>query len=131
MKYLNKFNESTLTELEKFNNLKSFCNESLAYLIDEGFVVLIGVSNHYQIELRKDPYGSFKYEAIKEDFLPFIEAIHDKYQILTLDRTNKNNIRLNGLRSNGEYLMDDLIEENVSIGFPILSIKFNISSGNY
>lgn len=109
--------------------LKTFCNECLVYLLDEGFVVLVSsFSNNYQIELRKDPYGSFKFEKIREDFLPFIEALHDKYEILKLDRNNKNNIRVNGLRSNGEYLMDDLIDEKVSIDFPILSITFRIAN---
>ena len=124
-----KFNEGVTSEGLK--NIKDFCNECLVYLLDEGFVVFVTASNNYQVELRKDPYGSFRFETIKEDFLSFIEALHDKYEILRLDRNDKSNIKVNGLRSNGEYLMDDLIEENVSIDFPILSIIFNISAGKY
>ena len=126
MKFIKKFNESKID----LQDVKKYCNECLAYLIDEGFVVYVTSPSDafgYEVELRKEPYQSFNFDTIKEDFLTFLEAIHDKYEILTLQRTNPNNIKVNGLRSNGEYLMDDLIDEKVSVEFPILSIIFRIN----
>ena len=127
MKYLKKFNESKI-DLE---DLQKYCNECLAYLIDEGFVVNIYTFNNkiYEFEFRKDPLESFNFYTINEDFLTFLEALNDKYEILKLGNS-QNNIRINGLRKDGEYLIDDLMYENVSVDFPILSILFKIQEKN-
>jgi hypothetical protein len=127
MKYLKKFNESKI-DLE---DLQKYCNECLAYLIDEGFVVNIYTFNDkvYEFEFKKEPYQSFSFDTIKEDFLTFLEVLNDKYEILKLNNS-QNNIRINGLRKDGEYLIDDLMYENVSVDFPILSILFKIQEKN-
>jgi len=127
MKYLKKFNESKI-DLE---DLQKYCNECLAYLIDEGFVVNIYTFNNkiYEFEFRKDPLESFNFYTINEDFLTFLEALNDKYEILKLGN-GQNNIRINGLRKDGEYLIDDLMYEIFSVDFPILSILFKIQEKN-
>ena len=123
MKYLKKFNESKID----LQDVKEYCNECLVYLIDEGFVVNVTSPSYYgyEVEFRKEPLKSFDFESIKVDFLTFLEAIQEKYNIIDIDRFG-NNIKINGLRTNKEYSIDDLVHENVIVDFHILSINFKI-----
>ena len=94
MKYLKKFNESNTLDVE---DVKSFCNQYLAYLLDDKSfnldiydntifddgddggneieIVLYCPSNH-------DPYFtelSRYWRDIKDDFIPFLNVLNDRY----------------------------------------------------
>jgi hypothetical protein len=124
MKFIKKFNESKID----LQDVKKYCNECLAYLIDEGFVVYVTSPGfyYYQIEFIKETKQSFSFDVIKDDFLTFLEAIQNKYEILGLERTNTYNIVINGIKSGKQYYYMDLIDENFSVDFPIHSIIFRI-----
>lgn len=100
----------------------------LSNLIDEGFVVNVTSPGfyYYQIEFIKETKQSFSFDVIKDDFLTFLEAIQNKYEILGLERTNTYNIVINGIKSSKQYYYMDLIDENFSVDFPIHSIIFRI-----
>lgn len=94
MKYLRKFFES-FGNSEIKEELQNFCNENLAYLLDEGFEVRViwtpncdawrikfsKIGERYP-DLRKvERSKSFYWRDIKDDFIPFFEMLDTKYEI--------------------------------------------------
>jgi len=80
MKYLRKFFESS----NKKEELLNFCNENLAYLLDEGFDVYINDFVECYvifISLKRKPFD-FYWKDIKNDFIPFFEFLRIKYSII-------------------------------------------------
>jgi hypothetical protein len=109
MKHLRKYNESITIE-----DVELFVRNNLAYLLDDGYKLLfhekIGHPNftkfiqisigHTYTRKIDDNIGDFKYfrwEDIKDDFIPFIEVLNDKYKVgniifyrMFLDPSKKN-----------------------------------------
>ena len=80
MKYLKKYNESVSFE----NQLETFCKENLAYLIDEGYYVGLDeeVEDEDYLRITFTNMGkNFNWNDIKEDFIPFLELLKEKYEI--------------------------------------------------
>lgn len=85
MKYLKKFNESV------DNDIKLFCNNYLAYLLDDGFkIVYYNRANGIEVDIVKPTNASlldviglqiFSWNDIKDYFIPFIETLKDTYVI--------------------------------------------------
>ena len=93
MIYLKNFNESNydITEIQEF------CNNNLAYLIDDGFKINIqtnatsGVSSLMDYEYRisiKNSYDNlgtrnkkFSWESVKDEIVPFLLVLNDKYEV--------------------------------------------------
>lgn len=78
MRYLRKFNESTNDDLQ------SFCEDNLAYLIDEGFKVKVEESyfKRAKITIHKFSFPiwtKFTWDDVKDDVIPFLEILKDKY----------------------------------------------------
>jgi hypothetical protein len=78
MRYLRKFNESITDDLQ------SFCNDNLAYLIDEGFRVKVDrtENNQVKIEIHKfyfPNWTKFTWDDVKDDVIPFLDILRDKY----------------------------------------------------
>ena len=94
MKYLKKFFES-FGDKNIIEELQKFCNENLAYLIDEGFEVrVIWTPNCNALRIKFSKIGknfphlrdverskSFYWREIKDDFIPFFEMLDSKYEI--------------------------------------------------
>ena len=91
MKYLKKYNESVDSKLLE---LQEFCNSYLAYLIDAGFSVKCNHPSHYDenenmINIQKliapnnglIKRGSFSWNQIKDDFIPFYDVLSKKYSV--------------------------------------------------
>lgn len=78
MKYLKRYNESVV------NDLEVFCEESLAYLLDNGTLKLKvkeyktrnAIFLQSKVFLTSD---GVSWLDIKEDFIPFIELLSSKY----------------------------------------------------
>ncbi len=80
MRYLKTFESKTEEE-----DIRKFCEDNLAYLIDSGFRIDIVWQdmNYYDIYLIKDKLNdSFQWSDIKYDFIPFFEELNRKYEIL-------------------------------------------------
>jgi hypothetical protein len=97
MRYLRKYNENftdmTDPNLMKLqNDFRDFANDCLAYLVDEGFIISVAVRNTYdgcllEFTLVKNQddinFGSerinFTWNSIKDDFIPFLELVKEKF----------------------------------------------------
>ena len=76
MKYLKKF---LITEKVNIDNLQKFCDDSLAFIIDEGFNIYINEFTDYISILLKNDNNLFKWDDYKNDIIPFIEYLYEKY----------------------------------------------------
>ena len=98
MIYLKKFNESNSNKVEE---IKKFCEENLAYLIDAGFSLkYLDYSSHDNRELLNIDYQSiglnvflvrnstFKWDEVVNDFVPFLQMLDDKYGLIKLKPTS-------------------------------------------
>mgnify|MGYP003478237252 FL=1 len=86
MIYLKKFNEVNDPYDDYINKLEKISNDSLAYLIDEGFIISIKDNkvNYDSIEIkisknRTDSY--FKWSEVKDDIIQFLEFISESYEL--------------------------------------------------
>lgn len=80
MKYLKRFNESVDFE----ERLKDFCETHLAYLLDEGFeVVLQDLNETYdsEITVKRDDKGTFTWNEVKDHIVPFIIHLNKEYKL--------------------------------------------------
>ena len=97
MKHLKKFNES-INKLFENNNLeeleeevRNLCESSLPFLYDNGFepfvtdvedMILIELSKYETINGEQDnTLLTYSWDEIKEEFIPFMEMINEKYKI--------------------------------------------------
>jgi hypothetical protein len=86
MKHLKMFKES-LNDNE-VEELKEFCETSLAYLMDEGFDISCDLDKYLQLSLPgKSPsrYGTakdpFDWNDIKDHFIPFLQLLSRRYEL--------------------------------------------------
>ena len=134
MKYLKRF---LITERVDLNELQNFCDNTLAYLIDEGFKVDVNQSGYITIFLRKydgNRSDIFSWSDYKDEILPFIEYLYDKYnceeRICLIDKYNASeyikiaNPKL-GYHNKTEIKTNYL--ENLEIDYPLLGIFFFIN----
>jgi hypothetical protein len=85
MKYLKGFNESKIIDTSShelfISKLEDFCEESLAYLLDEGYYFNISDNGDYS-KIRFTFRGkNIIWNDIKDDFSPFLELLREKYDI--------------------------------------------------
>lgn len=83
MKHLKKFNES----YERKEELKDFCETHLAYLLDEGYEIFIKKDRDNSlllsltIDKNDEDYAEFKWNDIKDHFIPFLTHLSNNYEI--------------------------------------------------
>lgn len=94
MKYLKKFNEGSLTSTlttEMVADLRDFCRDHLAYLIDEGFTVRVTPTfygNECDIFIFKEVTERFTdivtndWSSIKDQIIPFLYMLNKHYTII-------------------------------------------------
>lgn len=80
MKHLKRFNESYNSSVTE---LKKFCNDYLAYLIDAGFEIDVSntsIGKDYIISIYPNDHH-FYFKDIENDFIPFIILLDKKYTL--------------------------------------------------
>ena len=95
--YLKRFNESNIFSEE----LISFCNNYLASIIDDGFIIkkysenndyvilrLIKIKKYADRNRRYDTTSDFKWNSIKDSFIPFFKVLDDNYRLSLKEYTN-------------------------------------------
>jgi hypothetical protein len=85
MIYLKKFNESQGDFKEQ---LRDFCETHLAYLLDEGFeVVLIDLDETYdcEITIKRGDKRTFTWNEVKDHIVPFIIHLNKEYELYKSD----------------------------------------------
>jgi hypothetical protein len=81
MKYLKRFFESLVGSGTK-EELQKFCNENLAYLLDEGFEIVVDSYTECYVLVFYSIGADFYFRNIKNDFIPFFEFLKNKYTII-------------------------------------------------
>ena len=103
MKHLKKFNESNSIE-----NLKDFCENCLAYLLDDGYELfvddLVGLPrtypSHFRILFCEENRSHIEWNNIKDRFIPFLTLLNKNYNIITeIEFSSK------------EYLVSDILSD--------------------
>jgi hypothetical protein len=123
MKYLKPFNESKENLKDE---LKDFCETSLAYLYDDGYditlsvrdkvkypgvnhiVVSLGLNQHLSSTINSIPspgdnYALFSWNDVKDYYIPFIQMLVKRYELLP-------------------YLGTAYLQFNTEMGFQYLSL---------
>ena len=85
MKHIRKFKESLNINITELQN---FCNDNLAYLIDDGFKVkctshrTFKESGYYSRVGINKPYNIYNWYDVRDDIIPFISTLSKEYNIL-------------------------------------------------
>ena len=128
MKHIKTFNEAITWNPEEFKQeLKEFCEDNLAYILDDSDLYVTNVSDwdeysSWQEDLHKIRLSfnrkSKKWDEIKDHIIPFLIRLNREYEVnsVYLDTT---------LRYNSKYKIDDLINDKPIFDYstsPIYSI---------
>jgi regulator of sigma D len=125
MKYIRKFNEGkNITD-----ELKEFCSENLAYLIDGGFHILYStgfiMQDYYTgISINKmvdNSYKIFNWHDIRDDVIPFFDILSRKYIVSDITFSLLGN-RFR-LKKDIFVKLDDIIGDNLE-DYDIFKISF-------
>jgi hypothetical protein len=131
MKHIKLFNEKIETDIEL--ELVKFCDENLAYLIDDGFYIFINNSSGSDSNASNIPIKSFdiifnntegaslstnifSWNIIKDDFIPFVQFLKSKYNVRdTVLLTYEDDYGSYTYTPNSEKSIDiyDLIKDNI------------------
>jgi hypothetical protein len=139
MKHLKRFNESL--QSDEVEQLKDFCETSLAYLLDDGYNVSLSIRdqvkypgrNHIIVSLGLPEenyavgYQKFNWNDVKDYYIPFLQMLQRRYELLPyLDDTAHIYVCFNttsGLR----YLsLDQVINDKTGLDYPIWGINIKI-----
>lgn len=90
MKHLKRFNESFEQQMAR-EELQEFCETHLAYLLDDGYEIyvkedrdslLFALTIPSDMSTEEDPdAGEFKWNDIKDHFIPFLIHLNNNYEI--------------------------------------------------
>jgi hypothetical protein len=133
LKYNEEFTGMTDPNLIKLQNeFRDFANDCLAYLVDEGFVISVAVRNTYdgclleftlvrnEIDPKKEKRYNidFSWNSIKDDFIPFLEMVKEKFIVDHIIKFITNKITTLNI--------DVAINDDTNVGGSILRDKKNI-----
>ncbi len=133
MKHLKKFNESL--EPVEVDELKDFCENCLAYLLDDGYNV--SVSMRDQVKYPDKPYiivslgllepRKFYWNDVKDYYIPFLQMLQRRYELLPyLDASAHIYVCFN-TASGFRYLsLDQVINDKTGLDYPIWGINLQI-----
>ena len=126
MKHLKKFNESFEQQMAR-EELQDFCETHLAYLLDDGYEIyvkedrdslLLALTIPSDMSTEEDPdAGEFKWNDIKDHFIPFLIHLNNNYEINGKSQffTNTPHLtyQLTGDRI-GNYTVQEMIDDKPS-----------------
>jgi len=149
MKYLNKFNEGFGQHLDE-QELREFCEMYLAYLTDEVFEVEItkerenSITYYWKVKILKQEskqfgaghlaysrmeYVKFKWNSVKDQFIPFLKVLNNKYII---KRNYGYTVALQMVNGNKTWATNDnILNDDFSKNFkrsPLLYIEIMLYS---
>lgn len=117
MRYLKSFNEKL--GLNNKTELLDFCETSLAYLIDDGFSINCKFGNVSAgviiIELEKidNLNHSFLWDQVKDYYIPFLQLLNNRYDIIPYSNRVKNNVCFDTFFSEVYFSVEDVISDRV------------------
>lgn len=92
MRYLRSFNEGASFLPEDLNELQSFCETYLAYLLDDGFGIRVrhgSRKSRARIEFYKEDHFHpvpFNWDDVKDHYIPFYQMLSKEYEISTMTK---------------------------------------------
>lgn len=119
MKYIKKF-ESLEDRYSKNQELKDFCETSLAWLLDEGFefsiIKISGGKELIRLIKRKNDdslpsynqFENWKLSEIADHFIPFLQKLSSKYDVRCIVDTNDRNEHIGPEVSVEDFISDRL-----------------------
>lgn len=74
--YIRRFNEN----INITSDLQEFCNNSLAFLIDDGFIIKCFYTERFytRVSIHK-PQTTFNWFDVRDDIIPFMDILSKKY----------------------------------------------------
>ena len=128
MRYLKTF-ESLVKFTTSTYEIETFIKNNLAYILDEGFTYKVnfkyyGGRMNYPVRIhkieQKDNNRSqlfFKWENIKDDFIPFLELLNDKYTLDSYSPEDKSLVidtgEVNIIANKRWYTIEELIDDTI------------------
>lgn len=116
MKYIKKF-ESLEDRYSKNQELKDFCEATLAWLLDEGFefsiIKISGGKELIRLIKRKNDDSlhnleHWKLSEISDHFIPFLQKLSSKYDVRCIVDTNDRNEHIGPEVSVEDFISDRL-----------------------
>lgn len=127
MKHLKSFNESV--DKDKLLQLKDFCENYLAYLIDDDFIIAVKDSyfdrrdpwstnkelkgnyqNNEAIIIIKHTDSFFKWDSVSDSILPFLQMLSKQYSIKHNKIAFRNTYHLGWSSKKSDYTLDQLLK---------------------
>lgn len=136
MKYLRNFNENFEQQLA-CEELREFCEINLAYLVDDGYdlyvkedrgCLLFAISIPSDISTEEDPDGGeFKWDDIKDHFIPFLTRLKSNYIINGKIQFFTNANKDNNFSSFEYYTIEEMIDDKPSeLEFYLYEIEISL-----
>lgn len=125
MRFLRKFNEAVNKK-----ELKEFCEEYLAYLIDEGFEIeivsedgleFVHISkpqSFFEVDREDETFGrryqTFQWSEVKDQFIPFLKMLETNYNLE--DKRRGNLVCFDYLHNHRLYNLNQILNDNLRKG---------------
>jgi len=138
MRYLKRFNEGIFDKKDLLLDVDGLAKDCLAYLIDAGFTPSV----YYHTPSKPDngvdfylfkgdnPRVSYKWEDIKDDFIPFLELVKQRFIIL-----NEYGKVIYIRTTDGNYTLTikDILDDNVGliVDSEIKGIEFELKGHKF
>jgi len=126
MKHLKRFNESL--QSDEVDELKDFCETSLAYLLDDGYQVSVSMRDKVKYPEKQHTivslglkgnmgYRLFDWNDVKDYFIPFLQMLVRRYELLPVYFNTEDGFKY--------FSLEQVINDDVSIG-SLWGININI-----
>jgi hypothetical protein len=109
MRFLRKFNEAVNKQ-----ELKEFCEEYLAYLMDEGFEIEIVSEDNLEFVHIYYQDKSFQWSEVKDQFIPFLKMLEINYNLE--EKRNGNLVCFDYLHNHRMYNLNQILNDNLRRG---------------
>lgn len=130
MKHIKPFNESKENLQQE---LKDFCETSLAYLLDDGYdisislrdqvkypgknhvIVSLGLPEENYLPLRPYAgYSKFYWNDVKDYYIPFLQMLVRRYELLPYPYKGDGYVYFNGEMGFAYFSLDEVINDSIS-----------------
>ena len=128
MKHLKRFNESL--QSDEVDQLKDFCEMSLAYLLDDGYKVSVSMMDKVKYPEKQNiivslglkgnmGYRLFDWNDVKDYYIPFIQMLVRRYELLPYNppwEIPTSHVYFNTEGGFKYFSLEQVINDDVSIG---------------
>jgi hypothetical protein len=131
MKHIRKFNES----VNITDEIKDFCNDNLAYLIDEKFTIKCSVGfvqrDYYtSVGIHKEingNYSRFSWYDVRDDVIPFMSILSKQYIVSGIRFKHKVTTDEGSYIANKHIRVSDIVDDKIE-DIEIIGIVFNVTN---